>query len=132
MIRAAPITITAEVGSSMVAGLASVGGSGAVVPSGVVDQLAALRVAAGEVDALAAVTVAWFDDGDWGDADPLLVERVASLLGLVARGATTLVAAIQQFHGLVADAQPAAGGDSWDDESATRGAGARYAVSCRE
>lgn len=83
--------------------------------SSVADQLTDLRIAAGEVDALAAVTLAWFDDGDWAAADPVLVERTASLLGLVARGATAMIAAVERFHGVVADAMPATGRDRWDD-----------------
>jgi hypothetical protein len=47
--------------------------------SGVADHLAALRVAAGETDALAAVTAVLFDDGDWTDPKPVLVDRLASL-----------------------------------------------------
>jgi hypothetical protein len=93
---------------------------GLVASSGVADQLTALRIAAGEVDALAAVTVAWFDDGDWAAADPVLVERLASLLGLVARGAAAMIAAVEKFHGVVADAVPATGRDRWDDDRAAQ------------
>lgn len=59
--------------------------------TGIADQLVALRVAASEVDALAAVTATLFDDGDWDDADPVLVDRVASLLGLLGKVATVLI-----------------------------------------
>lgn len=83
-------------------------------PSGVTDQLAALRVVAGETDALAAVTEALFDDGDWTDPDPVLVDRIASLLGLLAKTATTLIAAVEKFHGAIADAMPAAAVDRDD------------------
>jgi hypothetical protein len=79
--------------------------------TGVADQLGALRVAAGEADALAAVTVALFDDGDWTDPDPVLVDRVASLLGLMGRAATAVIAAVEKLHGAIADAAPAAGVD---------------------
>jgi hypothetical protein len=97
-----------------VAGTAA--GRGVAASSDVADQLAALRIAAGEVDALAAVTVAWFDDGDWAAADPVLVERLASLLDLVARGATAMIAAVQRFHGVVADAVPASEHARWNDD----------------
>ena len=45
-----------------------------------------------------------------------MVERLASLLGLVARGSTAVVVAVERFYCVVADAQPAAGGDDWNDE----------------
>lgn len=111
---AAPNTITQD-GSPAVAALAQACSSAGPAPSGIASQLAALRVAAGEVDALASVTVALFDDGDWVDVDPLVVDRLASLLGLVARGATAVVAAVERFHGVVADGQPAASGDDWNE-----------------
>lgn len=117
---ARPNTITQD-GSPAVAALAALAwapGGAVPAPSPIADQSAALRVAVGEVDALAAVTVALFDDGDWARVDPLVVDRLASLLGLVARGATAVVAAVERFHSVVADAQPAAGGDDWDDEGA--------------
>jgi hypothetical protein len=81
-------------------------------------RLDALRVAAGEADVLATVTVDWFDNGDWGDVDPLQIERLAYLLGLIAKAATAVVAAVDRFHGALADAQPARAGDRWDDEDA--------------
>jgi uncharacterized membrane protein len=111
---AEPNTITQD-GSPAVAALARACSGAGPAPSDIASQLAALRVAAGEVDALASVTVALFDDGDWVDVDPLVVDRLASLLGLVARGATGMVAAVERFHSVVADAQPAAGGDDWND-----------------
>jgi hypothetical protein len=101
---------------TITAGTSTAAGRGFAAPSDVADQLAGLRIAAGEVDALAAVTVGWFDDGDWAAADPVLVERLASLLGLVARGATAMIAAVERFHGVVADAMPASERDRWDDD----------------
>ena len=83
----------------------------AAVSTGVADQLGALRIAAGEADALAAVTAALFDDGDWTDPDPVLVDRIASLLGLLAKAATAVIAAVEKMHGSIADAMPAAGVD---------------------
>jgi hypothetical protein len=60
---AGPNTFTQD-GSPAVAALAMACGGAVPEPSGIADQLAALRVAAGEVDALAVVTMALFDDGD--------------------------------------------------------------------
>lgn len=80
-----------------------------------VAQLGALRVAAGEADALAAVTLALFDDADWSaDPDPVLVDRVASLLGLLAKAAPAVITAVERFHGLLADALPSGAiGEEW-------------------
>ena len=47
-------------GSPVIAGFAGAGGRVAPASSSAADQLAVLRIAAGVVDALAAVTVAWF------------------------------------------------------------------------
>lgn len=120
MIEVEPNTITAEVGAPVLADPTWMRGSGAPAPASLADQLAALRNAAGEADALAAVTVAWFDEGDWGDVDPVLVDRLASLLGLMAKATSAVLVAVDKFHGHVADAQPAAGNDRWDDEGAAR------------
>jgi hypothetical protein len=81
-------------------------------------QLDALRIAAGEADVLATVTLEWFDKGTGGDADQLQLERLAYLLGLIARATTAVVAAVDRFHAALADAQPADGGDQWDREDA--------------
>jgi hypothetical protein len=81
-------------------------------------QLDALRFASGEADVLAAVAVEWFDSRDWSDADPVEVERLAYLLGLIARASTAVVTAVARFHGALADIQPAEGGDEWDSADA--------------
>jgi hypothetical protein len=75
-------------------------------------QLDALRIAAGKTEALAATVVESYDHADWGGADRVLVERMAYLLGVVAEAAREAVAAVDRFHGLVADRQRA-GGDEW-------------------
>jgi hypothetical protein len=87
--------------------------------SDVAGELDALRIAVGEVDALAAVTAETFDRQDWGDADPLHVDRMASLLGLISKSASVAVAAFHRLHGAVADAQPAPAGERWDYDKGT-------------
>lgn len=42
-----------------------------------------------------------------------MVDRVASLLGLLAKTATAGIGAVEKFHSAIADAQPAAAGDEW-------------------
>jgi hypothetical protein len=90
-----------------------------------------LRIAVSETEALAAVTEEAFDRADWGDADPLHVERLASLLGLIARSATAAMAAFHRLHGAVADAAPAPAGESWDYERGTA-PGGREALSAED
>jgi hypothetical protein len=82
-------------------------------------RLDALRVAIGEVDTLASVTADVYDGADWGGSDPEVVDRVACLLGLISRSATSAVTAFHRLHTAVADAQPAPTGERWDDESAS-------------
>ena len=82
-------------------------------------RLDALRVAVGEVDTLASVTTDVYDGADWSGSDPEVVDRVACLLGLISRSATSAVTAFHRLHAAVADAQPAPTGERWDDESAS-------------
>lgn len=87
--------------------------------SGIAAPLDELRIALGETEALAAVTAEVFDRQDWGDADPLHVERTASLLGLIARSASGALAAFHRLHGAVADAQPVPAGEAFDYSDGT-------------
>jgi hypothetical protein len=80
-------------------------------------QLDTLRFAAGEADVLASVTVEWFDRRGWGDADPMQIERLAYLLGLIAKASTAVAAAVASFHSALADVQPAEVGDEWDSQN---------------
>jgi hypothetical protein len=82
-------------------------------------ELDRLRIAVGETEALAAVTVESYDRQDWTGADPLHVDRLASLLGLISKSATATVAAFHRLHGAVADAQPAPAGERWDYDKGT-------------
>ncbi len=82
-------------------------------------ELDQLRLAIGEVDAITAVTVTWFDGEDWSGADPALVERAGFMLGVIARSAAFAASKIDGFHVAVADAQPASAGDSWDHSEGT-------------
>jgi len=68
-------------------------------------ELEQLRLAIGEVDAIAAVTLKWFDDEDWSGADPAPVERAGFMLGVIARSAAFAASKIESFHVAVADAQ---------------------------
>lgn len=78
-----------------------------------------LRIALGETEALAAITAESYDRQDWDGADPLHVDRIASLLGLIARSAAGALAAFHRLHGAVADAAPAPAGERWDYDKGT-------------
>src|SRR5262249_47959337 len=82
-------------------------------------QLDALRLAVGEVDAIAAVTLKWFDDEDWSGADQLLVERAGFMLGVIAKSAALAPSKCAGFHVAVADTQPVPVGVPWDDNRVT-------------
>jgi hypothetical protein len=82
-----------------------------------------LRIAVGEVDALASVALSWFDDGDWNGADPALVERAGHLLGVIARSAATAASKVDRFHVAVADAKPTPTGERWDYNDGTASGG---------
>jgi hypothetical protein len=80
-----------------------------------------LRIALGEVDVLATLTVEAYDEADWTDPDPGVVDGVASLLGLIKKSAATAMVAFHRLHGAVADATPApaVAGERWDSDKGT-------------
>jgi hypothetical protein len=87
-----------------------------------------LRIALGEVDVLATVTVTAYDEADWTDPDPGVVEGMASLLGLIKKSAGAAMVAFHRLHGAVADATlaPSGTGEAWDhyDKGTSPGEGA--------
>ena len=85
--------------------------------------LHALRIAVAEVEALAALAVHAFDDADWHGGDQQLVERMASVLGVIARSAASAIAALNRLHSAIADAQPATAGERWDYNDGTASGG---------
>jgi hypothetical protein len=66
-----------------------------------------LRIALREVDVLATLTVEAFDAADWADADPGVIEGIASLLGLIKKSAAQAMVAFHQMDDAVADTLPA-------------------------
>jgi len=74
-----------------------------------------LRLAAGRVVALSAVAVENFDNLSTQDPDPDVVERVAHLPGAAYETAAAMLESVDRFRGIVADMQPAASGERWDD-----------------
>jgi hypothetical protein len=68
-----------------------------------------LRIALGEVDTLAMLTRAAYDEADWGGSDPDIVERIACLLGLIEKSSSAAVVAFHRLHGAVV--QPVEAGE---------------------
>jgi hypothetical protein len=77
-------------------------------------QFTDVQLAVSEVDAIAAVTLRWFDHEDWNGADPLLIERIALMLGAISRAAILASSKMDNFETSLADAQPAMSVDRWD------------------
>jgi hypothetical protein len=78
-----------------------------------------LRIALGEVDALSLVTADAYDREDWIRPDSVLVERIASLLGLISKSAGDAMAAFHRLHAAIADAAPAPAGEAFDYSEGT-------------
>jgi hypothetical protein len=73
--------------------------------SDVESKLERMRLAVGEVEALATIGVAWFD-GMTG-IEPVLADQIGFLLEVIARSASAAVSRVDSVHAAVADAQPA-------------------------
>jgi hypothetical protein len=71
--------------------------------SRVATQLDELRDVGGEIDALAALALESVGRADWSGADPLLVERTAYVLGMIARSAATAASKLDGLRAKVAD-----------------------------
>jgi hypothetical protein len=82
-----------------------------------------LRIAVAEVEALTALAVHAFDDADWHGADQQIVERMGSVLGVIARSAASTITAFNRLHSAIADAQPATAGERWDYNDGTASGG---------
>ena len=80
-----------------------------------------LRLAAGRVVALVAVSVENYDNLSTQDPDPDVVERVAHLLGAAYEAAAAMLETVDKFRGIVADMQPAPGGERWDGDGTASG-----------
>lgn len=74
-------------------------------------QLNELRDVIGEIDALAALALESFDHADWSGADQLIVERMAYVLGTIARSAATAASKFERIDAAVADRQAAYAGE---------------------
>lgn len=82
-------------------------------------QMDDLRIALGEVDVLSIITSEFYDREEWIRPDSVIVERVASLLGLISKSAGAAMAAFHRLEGAVADAAPAVAGEAFDYSDGT-------------
>lgn len=85
----------------------------------VAEQLDELRISLGEVNVLSLLTEATYDQADWRDPDPEVIDAVATLLGLIKKSSASAMAAFHRLHGAVADAQPAPAGEAFDYSDGT-------------
>ena len=90
-----------------------------------------MRLAVGEVDALATIAVAWFDGVDQSGADPVLAESIGYLLDVIARSAATAASKVDSVHAAIADAQPVRSGEAFDYSDGTS-PGGQVAVSTED
>ena len=60
-----------------------------------------LRIALSEVDTLAMLTRAVYDEEDWTGADPAVVDAIATLLGLIEKSSFQAMAAYHRLHSAV-------------------------------
>jgi hypothetical protein len=89
--------------------------------TGVAEPLDELRIAVGEVGALATLATAAYDRADWSEPDPTVVDGIGRLLHQISESATVARTALYRRHGAVADAQPAPAGERWDGEGTAPG-----------
>jgi hypothetical protein len=78
-----------------------------------------MRLAVGEVEALAAMLLEFYDSSDWSGADSSLVDRVGHVLGVLARSATTAAGKFERFEIAYIDSRPAPAGESWNYDKGT-------------
>ena len=76
----------------------------------VADEMDDLRIALSEVDVLSRLTEVLYDEADWTEPDPDVVEAIATLLGLIKKSAGGSLDAFHRLHAAVADATPAPAG----------------------
>jgi hypothetical protein len=83
-------------------------------------EMDAMRLAIGEVEALAAVLLEFFDSSDWSGADSQLVDRTGHVLGVLAASATTAAGKFERFQIAYIDSRPVSTPvERWDDSEGT-------------
>lgn len=86
----------------------------------VMQEMDAMRLAVGEVEALAAMLLQFFDASDWSGADSQLVDRTGHVLGVLATSATSAAGKFERFQIAFVDSRPLSTPvERWDDSNGT-------------
>lgn len=87
--------------------------------SDVAGEMDQLRIAVGEVEALVAMLLQFFDNSDWSGVSSLLIDRMGYVLTVLGQSASYAVGRFERFQTVFVDAQPAPAGESWDYDKGT-------------
>ena len=91
--------------------------------SDVAGEMDAMRLAVGEVEALAAMLLHFFDASDWSGADSQLVDRTGHVLGALAASATSAAGKFERFQIAFVDSRPVSTPvERWTDGGTAPGA----------
>jgi hypothetical protein len=82
----------------------------------VMQDMDEMYLAVGEVEALAAMLLAFFDSSDWSGASSLLVDRTGHVLGLLSESATAAVSKFDRFQIAYIDSLAAPPGEPRTDK----------------
>jgi hypothetical protein len=91
-----------------------------------------LRLAVGEVEALAAMLLRFFDASDWSGADSQLVDRTGHVLGLLATSATSAAGKFERFQIAYIDSRPVPVAERWTDDGTAPGGGDEPVMSAQD
>lgn len=83
------------------------------------NELSQLRIAVGEIEALAALILESFNRADWRGADGLVVGRMGRLLGVLATSATSVASKFERFQTAFGGMRPAPAGERTRHEEGT-------------
>jgi hypothetical protein len=96
-------------------------------------EMDAMRLAVGEVEALAAMLLAFFDSSDWSGADSQLVDRTGHVLGVLATSATSAAGKFERFQTAYVDSRPVSTPvERWTDDGTSPGEGDEPAMSAED
>lgn len=92
--------------------------------SDVAVEMDQLRIAVGEVEALAAVLLQFFDHSDWSGVSSLLIDRMGYVLTVLGQSASFAVGRMERFQTVFVDTRPVSTPvERWTDEGTSPGEG---------
>jgi hypothetical protein len=90
----------------------------------VMQEMDEMRLAVGEMEALAAMLLLFFDSSDWSGADSQLVDRTGHVLGVLAESATSAAGKFERFQIAYVDSRPVSTlVERWTDDGTAPGPG---------